>query len=512
MAHGLRRTAFDQSSYAYWTGKYGIVNVKDYGAVGDGVHDDTAAIQKAIDAVQGNFGGTVTLPPGQYRISTALVMNSRNVILQGSGMGGGTLAGTIIQPSTPDQDVILNESGSTGCQIRDLVIQPISGLVMTGGAGIHINGASRVVLYNLMILSTYNGVYAENFQTIKLLIVNCSNLTGEYGFYISGPNGPASSGFYGYDLNCGGNTNAINFMITGNVATVRLLSCGSEHGVNSLKITGGVGVNPQYIYAYDFECENADADGIVIDAGNNIFMSGFETAAHGNNGINVTSNAGRHINFTNGIAGSNGYHGVLLGGGADINISSIFANENSQAAALTYDGVHIAAGGSQFTLNNNQCRDTLGVNGKQNWGIYIEDGSSDYFQITNNMVYPNAGNDLYNGASGVHPIIVNNLGYNPLGSISPPASPLVSGTVYQNTSGSPFAIYQPAYATTAGTAGSVAVALGGSSTPSTIFTQWVNGSTTSSLPEVIQLRVPPGWYYSFTTTGATLANAQIQGE
>ena len=38
MAHGLRRTAFDQSSYAYWTGKYGVVNVKDFGAVGDGVH------------------------------------------------------------------------------------------------------------------------------------------------------------------------------------------------------------------------------------------------------------------------------------------------------------------------------------------------------------------------------------------------------------------------------------------------------------------------------------------
>ena len=45
MAHGLRRTAFDQSSYAYWTGQYGVVNVKDYGAVGDGVHDDTATAQ-----------------------------------------------------------------------------------------------------------------------------------------------------------------------------------------------------------------------------------------------------------------------------------------------------------------------------------------------------------------------------------------------------------------------------------------------------------------------------------
>ena len=40
-------------------------NVKEFGAVGDGLHDDTAAIQKAIDA-----GGTVTVPGGTYLTGT----------------------------------------------------------------------------------------------------------------------------------------------------------------------------------------------------------------------------------------------------------------------------------------------------------------------------------------------------------------------------------------------------------------------------------------------------------
>lgn len=46
-----------------------VVNVKDtpYGAHGDGIADDTAAIQKAVDAV-GGTGGTVMIPAGTYLV------------------------------------------------------------------------------------------------------------------------------------------------------------------------------------------------------------------------------------------------------------------------------------------------------------------------------------------------------------------------------------------------------------------------------------------------------------
>jgi len=64
-------------------GGIGWHNVQNnpYGAVGDGITDDTAAIQAAIDAA--GYGGVVYFPPGVYRISYPLDL-PRGVTLRGS--------------------------------------------------------------------------------------------------------------------------------------------------------------------------------------------------------------------------------------------------------------------------------------------------------------------------------------------------------------------------------------------------------------------------------------------
>lgn len=47
-----------------------IVNVKDYGAKGDGEIDDTESIQEAIDYVHDKGGGSVLIPKGRYMIKS----------------------------------------------------------------------------------------------------------------------------------------------------------------------------------------------------------------------------------------------------------------------------------------------------------------------------------------------------------------------------------------------------------------------------------------------------------
>jgi hypothetical protein len=66
------------------------VSVKDFGAVGDGVADDTAAIQAAINYIGAAGGGMVLLPKGVYNTSSTLTIDYDGVELIGQGgLGNG---------------------------------------------------------------------------------------------------------------------------------------------------------------------------------------------------------------------------------------------------------------------------------------------------------------------------------------------------------------------------------------------------------------------------------------
>ena len=67
--------------------------VKDFGAVGDGVTDDTAAIQKALDSFPD--GGTLYIPPGTYLITYPLTITSCINIIGAGNSGEGDSACTL---------------------------------------------------------------------------------------------------------------------------------------------------------------------------------------------------------------------------------------------------------------------------------------------------------------------------------------------------------------------------------------------------------------------------------
>jgi hypothetical protein len=65
------------------------MNVRDYGALGNGTHDDTAAIQAAIDAATGS-SGPVLFPAGNYIVTRTLTARKASLLGVGPGRGSNT--------------------------------------------------------------------------------------------------------------------------------------------------------------------------------------------------------------------------------------------------------------------------------------------------------------------------------------------------------------------------------------------------------------------------------------
>jgi len=105
-----------------------VVNVRDYGAVGDGVADDTAAIQAAIaEASRAQItatdwgrgeGGVVYLPRGIYKITAPLAWTAAGVMLSGEGSVGTSSILVALASNPATTDAITIGAGGTGSSRR----------------------------------------------------------------------------------------------------------------------------------------------------------------------------------------------------------------------------------------------------------------------------------------------------------------------------------------------------------------------------------------------------------
>lgn len=117
------------------------INVRDYGAKGDGSSDDQAAIQSAIDAAQ-KSGQTVWFPPGTYNHSN--VLNASGVNIQGSG------SGTVLHATNPDEEAIKLGSNSSISNLTTSVSagsrdsQPDQAAIDVTGSGVSVSNVTTL--------------------------------------------------------------------------------------------------------------------------------------------------------------------------------------------------------------------------------------------------------------------------------------------------------------------------------------------------------------------------------
>ncbi len=127
-----------------------IFDITAFGAVGDGVTDNTAAIQAAFDAAAA-CRGVVTVPPGTYM--TGKLKLGAGVALEGhSAWSFRSFGASIFALNTDDTDCLLDITGAFGCSIR--------GMSLDGRKrGKNIHGVS-------LYWDKYNGGSEEDTPTI----------------------------------------------------------------------------------------------------------------------------------------------------------------------------------------------------------------------------------------------------------------------------------------------------------------------------------------------------------
>ena len=164
-------------SYSMIQGEW--LNVLDYGAIGDGVADDTASIQAAIDVAIASKKW-VYIPAGTYSVTTltATFTSYSSFVIQGEGQYN-----TILQKRGSTQTAILKlESnaapGIVYWGIKDLHIEG-NGATPSNCVGLQLHHCSRGHLENLFLQNSYIGLEAEGSE--QFVIRNTMFRNNGYG-------------------------------------------------------------------------------------------------------------------------------------------------------------------------------------------------------------------------------------------------------------------------------------------------------------------------------------------
>ena len=156
-----------------------VVNVKDFGAVGDGVADDTDSIQDAIVAT--TTSKALFFPSGTYTFSTQLVFTTSKIGIIGEGSGTTFLKYT--GANTTNDLIVVGNGVSAIVNVNFTGFTLYSTTTMTAGFAMHLkkycrsnitdvilNGQdiSPVNLYGGFWFDSIDDIYLSTFRTLVL--------------------------------------------------------------------------------------------------------------------------------------------------------------------------------------------------------------------------------------------------------------------------------------------------------------------------------------------------------
>jgi len=317
--------------------------VREYGAVGDGIADDTTAIQNAINECAGN--GIIVFDPLTYKITNTITISNSFVALVGYLDKQRQFGATIIADFL-DRPVVsfTNTSLLEGCGIYNLSITR-SSIGEQGSKTISVENCLYTTFENCGFSKSQYGLYCRNINGV--FVNHCHGTTAGdlgsnvnvYGIYIDGANNANNSGlilkgyiYYGYDT-----PNSIS------------------HGITCTATAQGGDIR-----IYDVECSGDVNYGISIEAGdgfaNDIIIDGLSMDSVQSAGIEISGNLNhdwQNCNISNVWLRLNGVgaHGISANFFEHVFATNISINGEHVTDAYDVTGIYFA-NCNNFSLTN----------------------------------------------------------------------------------------------------------------------------------------------------------------
>lgn len=306
------------------TGSYPPGNVFRYGAVGDGVTDDSTAIQNAINSTADGVG-RVYIPGGRYIVGSSIILKDKTVIY-----GDGQRL-SFLKPADGLDDAVMRYSANNldyqGLHLFDFGITGNSaGQTSSAARGIYLdnsggtsNNKARNIIENLFIGDTYGdaiyyGSHMRASQVHDIVIYQA----GDNGLYLSTA---SDNAFYNMDI--------------------------GQSGGNGVEVTGGSGI----IHLDNIRSWFSGENGFEVN-NSGVMGENLEAQENGENGYYIHDTSGRVVHISGITDGDN-----RLGGG-DNGVDL----ENVNGCNLYITVLNRASGAGPTVNGINIDRDTYGCN------------------------------------------------------------------------------------------------------------------------------------------------------
>lgn len=389
-----------------------LLNVKQFGAMGNGSTDDTAAVQGALAGCQAIGGCTLWFPVGHYYLSQPIGISGDGVYLAGASRTGTHL---VFHNGSGNGLVFHGSAQINGEGVRDLTVE--NGGTPTGGALISADTVAFLEVENVEFDNAWEGLALAQTNTVEVKDVNINaTVTGaQFGIKWSSPVGANASGL---DL-----TNVVvqalysgadgldwdGFATTMTMHNVALLS--TKYGFHIENSAASTTAYPSFLQAQGLQIDGATVTALQIDGGFDFHFGDADvsnTSGAGGQGsadlaaVVILADAGasatRGVYFTGAKLG-NTQRQAIVSGAQDVYVVGSTLSDTSKAGIGSYPVVELTGSAGANLFVGNKVGVVFGEGLRPSYGFQLDSGADANVFASNTFQGNQTGDYLDNSGS-----------------------------------------------------------------------------------------------------------------